>query len=59
MELYASSILKSASSAYGLNVDGLKQGSPNHSPRAKSGPQSHFIRPARPFINNGRKIFLQ
>jgi len=31
------------------SANSLLQGSPSYGPRAKSGPQSHFIRPAKTF----------
>jgi len=33
----------------------LAQGSPNYGPRAKCGPRSHFIRPAKPFCQWWKK----
>jgi len=33
----------------------LLQGSPNYGPRAKCGPRSHFIRPAKPFCQWWKK----
>ena len=40
------------------NCDVLKQGSSNYVSRAKSGPRSHFIWPAKPFYPTA-KAFCQ
>jgi len=36
-------------SFFSFSVLVLAQGSPNYGPRAKCGPRSHFIRPAKQF----------
>jgi len=42
----------------GLGNNYVQQGPPNHGSRTISGPQNHFIRPAKPFCQQWRNIIF-